>query len=108
MKIGPLNITPETPAREIKAIRILRSHCLGGGIDVEEGTILKVPDEILPEEAKRKIQIEYAEAVELEAPATKKHPDADVDVINPDPDAENRDPNAPAKTAGKRGPKAGK
>jgi len=79
------------------AIKITRSHCLGHGRDVEEGTILRAPGDLTIAEAKLKIGTGYAIEVPEDAASEIREvrepvsaPDAALEVR--DPGVETRDP----------------
>lgn len=47
----------------VQAIEILIGHCLGGGVDVQDGQVLRVPEDVSQEAAALKIQKGVARAV---------------------------------------------
>jgi hypothetical protein len=84
------------------AIRITVGHCLGGaGNDVKAGAILHAPRDLPIAEALRKVNIRYAEIVELEQkpgtdPGTPSVIPGPEKVVNGDPVIETRDPEVEA------------
>lgn len=77
------------------SIQIIVGHCLGGvGNDIYPGTVLEVPGDVSPEEARRKLRLGFAR---LYSPPPQTGPQATPacgpdTVINGDPDLENADP----------------
>ena len=94
------------PEPELEAIEITSAHCLGAGVDIEEGTVLEVPRDITLVEAQRKVTARLAVPV---ASARKKTP-APAEVESRDPAIVTGDPAAaPAQPPRvKKGKKANK
>ena len=88
-------------------LEVVKSHCLGGGRNVEIGDVLTVPGDLKMEEAEAKVRLGYAVVVEDDQiPTTPTqeddpNPEGETEKGSPgaietgDPTVETRDPASP-------------
>lgn len=102
-------------------LEVVKSHCLGGGRDVEIGDVLMSPGDLTPVEAETKVRMGYAVVVVDDQIPTTASPEDDTDpegeteegppeddtdpeeVETGDPVVESRDPVSPTPTPPKPG-----
>lgn len=94
-------------------IEITKAHCLGGGKNVEIGTVMVAPGDLTPPEAEIKVRMGYAVVVGDDQIPTAVTPEDDPDpeggteagspdeIETRDPAVETRDPASPTPNAPK-------